>query len=64
MKNLHKLAKSVTKEPTIGWIFGSLRYAILYRKRNIYRPNRTEVNFPKTAQPYLQQYAMKICIPV
>ena len=30
---------------------GLSRYAILYRKRNIYWPNRTEVNFPKTAQP-------------
>ena len=50
MKNLHLLAKSVTKETEIGWILGLLRYTILYRKCNIfYRPNRTEVNFPKTA---------------
>ena len=47
MKNLHKFAK----EPSTTWIAGSSRYAILYRKCNIYRPNRTEVNFPKTTQP-------------
>ena len=51
MKNLPILAKAVTKEPKIGWILGLLRHAILYRDRNIYEPNRTEVSFPKTAQP-------------
>ena len=51
MKNLHKLARFVTKEPKTGWILGFSRYAILNRKYNIYRPNLTEVNFPKTAQP-------------
>ena len=43
MRNLPILAKSVTKEPKIGWILGLLRYAILYRE--------SEVSFPKTAQP-------------
>ena len=52
MKSLHKLAKFVAKEPKAGWILGSLCYAILYRKCNSYRPNQTEVSFPKTAQPY------------
>ena len=43
MKNLQILAKSVTKEPKIGWILGLSRYAILYRKCNIYRPYWKEV---------------------
>ena len=38
-----KKAKSV-------WILYSLWYALLDRKNNIYRPNRTEVNFSRTAQ--------------
>ena len=48
MKNLYILAESETKEPKI---LGLSRYAILYRECNIYRPNRYEVNFPKTTQP-------------
>ena len=44
MTNLHILAKSVAKEPKTGGILGLLSYAILYRKCNIYRPDRTEVN--------------------
>ena len=51
MKNFHTLAKSETKEPKIGGILGLSRYAIVNRECNLHRPNQTEVNFPKTAQP-------------
>ena len=52
MENLHELANYFTKEPNTCWVLGLFRYAILYRKRNICRPNRTDLNFPKTTQPY------------
>ena len=56
MKNLHNLVKSVANEPISVWILGLLWYAILDRNCNIYSPNQTEVNFPKTTQPYVRHF--------
>ena len=56
MKNLHKLVKSVAKEPKSVWILGLLCNAILDHKCNIYRSNQIEVNFPKTNRPYVRHF--------